>query len=42
LIPTQKAVEVADVNFDSRAEWIDKIMSCDPNELNKKVVNATN
>ena len=36
-IPTQKAVEVADVSFDSRTEWIDKIMSYDPEELNKKI-----
>ena len=40
-IPTQKAVEVADVSFDTRTEWIDKIMSYDPNELHKKIADAT-
>lgn len=40
-IPTQKAVEVTDVSFDSRTEWIDKIMSYDPNELHKKIADAT-
>ena len=36
-IPTQKAVEVTDISEDSRTEWIDKIMSYDPEELNKKI-----
>jgi len=40
-IPTQKAVEVADVSEDSRTEWIDKIMSYDPKELHKKIEDAT-
>ena len=40
-IPTQKAVEVADVSFDSRTDWIDKIMSYDPKELHKKIADAT-
>ena len=40
-IPTQKAVEVADVSVDRRTEWIDKIMSYDPKELHKKIEDAT-
>ena len=40
-IPTQKAVEIQDPGMDTRTEWIDKIMTYDPKELHKKVVNAT-
>ena len=40
-IPTQKAVEVTDISEDYRTEWIDKIMAYDPNELHKKIADAT-
>ena len=38
-IPTEKALKIQVSEMDTSTEWIDKIITFDPNELHKKVVN---